>query len=305
MLLSVFFGLTLTYYVYARFSTQVDNSSNVSVKISKTVVDVPIHLLDSSNSKYVTNLPETTSVYLEGPRNILSQLTAQNLYVTTEDLAKFLNGEQNIPYFITGLPSGVTGVVIPSTSFATISDKVTVLKSVTVHTKDVLVASGYQVGTPKVSPETVNISGSQEVISKIHTVEYNVVTPTIQAQTFNKEQVTPIVKDSSGNILDVKIENAVNISVPIFQSGQKVPIEISLVNQKSDYTYTVNNQSVKELTLLGDTTILNKVSKITATVNVENIVESQEIEAVVLVPVGVTISEQQKVIVTLSVSKVE
>lgn len=300
---SCLMGLLLTSYVYSRVSTQVDNSSSVSININKTVTKVPVHIVDSSNSKYINNLPETVSVYLVGPKNILSQLSEQNLTVSTEDIAQLQNGEHSIVYVVTGLPTSVTATVIPSTTTIKISEKVTVTKNVSVNTENVQIATGYQMGEPVVTPNQVNISGSQDEIDKIYSVIASISSDDLNTQTFTKEKILPIVKDKNGNILDVHIENQVDVIVPIYQSGQQVPLEITLTNKKDGYRYNISKQNVNTLTLLGDSSVLNQVSKITATVNVENVTETKEVEAIVLVPVGVTISQQQKVLVTIEVSK--
>lgn len=302
--MAVILSVILSVYVYSKQDTSTTNRGNVlSVQTEKTVEKVSIHVVDSSNSKYISGLSESVSVVLEGPRNVLAQLSASNLYVSTEDVAKHGNGPAHIKLELKGLPTSVKATIIPSEQAVTLDTKVSKQFNVTPIVENVVVAEGYEMGNVTVSPEKVTLTGSQEAIANVHSVTANIVSATLQTETLTQNLVPVIVKDSKGNILDVNVDNTVTITVPIYRRGKTVPVIVSLAGQKEGYTYTVTNQSVKTLTILGTNEQLNQTTNITATVNVSDVTSTQTLEATVLVPQEITISNPQPVNVTVTVTK--
>ncbi|MBF0780297.1 MULTISPECIES: YbbR-like domain-containing protein [unclassified Granulicatella] len=302
--MSVLLAIMLSTYVYNRVNSSTTNHDNMlSVQTTKLVEDVPIHVIDSSGEKYISGLPEKVTVSLDGPRNVLAQLTNQTLTVETEDLVKFPNGEVGIQLLLKKLPSNVTGSVVPRVVNVQLDERVQKEFAVNAIIDANIIADGYEMGNVTVSPEKVTLTGSREAIEKVHTVTANVSSGVAKTESFIQTHVAVVVKDSQGNILDVNVDKKVSLTVPVYQKGKKVPVEIVLAGQQNDYTYKVESQTVSDLTLLGTTEQLEKVSKITATINVSQITQSQTLEATVLVPQGITISNPQQVKANIKVER--
>ncbi|MBS4750869.1 hypothetical protein GMA11_04945 [Granulicatella sp. zg-ZJ] len=301
---SFLLSVLLASFIYSRhdaLTTNIDSSASVTTQ--KIITNVPIRIKDSSNSKYISGLPEHVVVSLEGPRNILSQLSNQTINVETEDLATVENGSTTIRYKLTDLPNGVIGTIQPYESNIIVSKRMTKTFPVTPLVDKSIVSDGYVMGAVEVSPSTVSITGSEDTILKIDTVTATITVSSTKTETFTQDNVSVVVKDKNGNILDVKVDKNVSITVPIYKKGQTVPVDITLAGQREGYTYTVESQNVSELTLLGTADKLKDITRISATINVSDLTETKTLEATVLVPIGVTISNPQPITATIKVEK--
>lgn len=304
--LSVLLAFVLSTYVYSRVNSLTTSNDNMlSVQTTKNVEDVPIHVVDSSGEKYVSGLPEKVSVSLEGPRNILAQLTQQTLYIETEDLANLSIGRVGVRLTLKDLPSSVNGVVLPKEVIVQLDNRVQKEFDVKAIVDTGLIADGYEMGNITISPEKVVLTGSREAIDNVASVTATVTSGVAKTESFIQNHVAVVVKDSNGNLLDVNVDKTVTLTIPVYQKGKRVPVEIVLAGQQEQFKYTVEKQTVSDLTLLGTSEQLAQVSKITATINVSQITETQALEATVLVPQGIKISNPQQVKANIKVEKKE
>lgn len=300
---SLIMAAMLAAYVHAQRQSATTNQGGVlSVQTQKVVTDIPVHVVDSSESKYISGLPETVSVSLMGPRNVLAQLTEKNIYVSTQDMAQFGLGNQQIALQLSNLPSNVTGQVLPDTVAVVVSNQMKKEVAVTAVVDKDTVALGHETGVIQVSPRTVVLTGSQEDIEKVESVSVR-ISAMDKVETFTQENIPVVVNDKHGNILDINVDKKVSVTVPVYKTGRNVPLDVLLVGEKEEYQYTIMAQSVYTLMLLGNDDAVNSVSKITATANVSELTERGTVEATVFVPSGVTISNPQAVTVEIQVEK--
>ena len=68
----------------------------VSVDTTETISNVPVKLGKHDDDIFVSQLQETVTVTLTGPKNIVSSLASGNLVVQTEDLTGIETGQQTL-----------------------------------------------------------------------------------------------------------------------------------------------------------------------------------------------------------------
>lgn len=301
--ISLIMAITLATYVNAQKQSSTMNQDGVlSVQTQKVVTEVPVHVVDSSDQKYISGLPETVSVSLIGPRNVLAQLTEKNVYVSTQDMAQIELGNQQVTLQVSNLPSNVTAQVLPASVSVVVSNQMKKELPVVAVVDPQTIVNGYEVGAARVSPRTVILTGSQADIEKVDSVSVS-ISAADKIDAFTQENNPVVVKDRHGNILDINVDKKVSVSVPVYKKGRPVPVEVSLVGGNDTYQYTVMSQSIYTLMILGSDDSVNAVTKITATANVSDLTERGTIEATVFVPSGVTISNPQAVTVDVQVEK--
>lgn len=301
-LVSVMFAIVLSAYVYgnvAALSTSQNNAASVTT--TKEVVDVPIKIVDSSNKKYVSGLPETVSVQLSGPRNLLAQLTEQTIVVETQDVATLENGIHTIQLHLTGLPSQVSGTVNPAQVNATIQGLMTKEVSVKVIVPEENIATGYKVGNITVNPEKVILSGSEKDLEKVASVTATVpIASATQTQTFTYNNVHVVVKDASDKILDVKVSKTVSITVQLIINQQNAAINVLLANQSATKNYIITQQSHHQtfvVNTIGSPVLLNAV------VDVSQLgVGTHTLNVPVLTTYGVTLTQLKEISVTIEIT---
>lgn len=301
-LVSVMFAIVLSAYVYgnvAALSTSQNNAASVTT--TKEVVDVPIKIVDSSNKKYVSGLPETVSVQLSGPRNLLAQLTEQTIVVETQDVATLENGIHTIQLHLTGLPSQVSGTVNPAQVNATVQDLVTKEVAVKVIVPEENIATGYKVGNITVNPEKVILSGSEKDLEKVASVTATVpIASAAQTQTFTYNNVHVVVKDASDKILDVKVSKTVSITVQLIVNQQNAAINVLLANQSATKNYVITQQSHHQtfvVNTIGSPVLLNAV------VDVSQLgVGTHTLNVPVLTTYGVTLTQLKEISVTIEIT---
>lgn len=301
MALSIISSLILCAYVYSNVAALSTTQSNTaSVTTTKDVVNVPVKIVDSSNSKYVSGLPEKVTVHLTGPRNLLTQLTNQTLTVETSDLADVSNGKRTIYFTVSGLPSNVIGSVTPGQSEVDIEDLMTSEVNVTGVVPEGVVAEGYRVGNVTVNPEKITLSGSAQTLAKVSSVTATVPSATqLQTQTFTQSNVTVVVKDKAGNLLDVKVSRNVSVTVQLISAEVSVAIETALVNTNSAYDYVIKDQS-HAMTSVVNTTATTPV--LNAVVDASTLSEGTHVVTVpILAPYGVSLSQIREVTLTVEV----
>lgn len=296
-------GLLLSGYVYQRQNFWATQSQSASVNTIKTIHNVPVRVLDTSNQKYVSGMTETIAVSLEGPRNILTQLTEKTFYVQTEDIAVLEAGERELRLNVVGLPSNVIGTLAQTVVPVEISQQKQIVYDVAVRVDESVIAKGYEMGEVAVLPKQVTLVGKLETINAVASVTAHISSEDTKDETFTIDNVPVIVRDAQQNVLDVQVKESVSVTIPVYKSGMKVPVEITLAGQQDGYEYKMIHQDVRELIVLAGNTKNENINKITATANVSQLTSTGTIEATVLVPTHVTISNPQPIKVTVEVVK--
>ena len=98
-ILSLILALVLFVFVKTERSSRspLELFQNVSEVTTETVSNVPVNIEGDVEQYYVTGLPESVTVKLSGPSNIIDQiLESKDFQVVTEDLTDFEEGNHYI-----------------------------------------------------------------------------------------------------------------------------------------------------------------------------------------------------------------
>lgn len=247
-IVSLFFALLLFVSVSNEsnaFSSVVQSNNSASIESSVTISNVPVHLGAHDEGTFISGMPETVSVRLSGPKNIISQLSVENFKVMTESLKGIEAGVKAIRFVVEGLPEKVEYKVTPDLFYGTISTKETVVKPLEYVIGENLVASGYEVIDIAMAFEEVTLSGATDEINKIERVIVAIQQDRPQTATFEEFYRIQIL-DSQGKPLDINAsETEVKVTVTIApKEGQKSLIIIPVgENENYNYQYAFINAS--------------------------------------------------------------
>ncbi|MBK0347322.1 hypothetical protein JDW15_01565 [Aerococcaceae bacterium zg-ZJ1578] len=246
---SLFFALLLFASVanengHSRALQKANNSA--SVETSVTISNVPVALGKHEEGTFVSGMPETVSVRLTGPKNIINQISAENLTVTTESIVGMKTGVKAIRFVVNGLPKSVEYKVTPDLFYGTISVKETVTRGIEYEVADNAIAEGYEVTNVKLSAQEVTLTGDQDEIAKVARVVMIINSHTPQTSNFTKRYRLQVL-DETGKLLDVNISQPeIEATVEVKPKTQMVPLRIVPTGQRSDfvYQYDFTEQSV-------------------------------------------------------------
>lgn len=244
-LVSLFFAILLTLSVSngnstARYVTQTNNST--STETSVTISNVPVVLGEHDEGTFVSGMPETVSVRLSGPRNIINQLSVENFSVSTESLVGIETGVKAIRLIANGLPESVEYKVTPDIFYGTISRKETQVREVEYEISEQAIASGYTVTSVELNPSEITLTGADTEMNKIDRVVVQIAPSTPQTETFTQEYRVQIL-DASGNPLDINAsETMINVTVGVAATTSNA-VNLSIIpigeDEQYDYSYTI------------------------------------------------------------------
>lgn len=291
MILSLVLSLLLFVYVKAEQYNEnpISFFQNVSEVTTETIYNVPVYIDGNVDEYYVSGLPDSVSVRLSGPKNLIEQtLEADDFRVLTENLSELGEGSHYIQLDIENIPNGVEYEISPSSVNISIDSLQTTDYPVQVEVSNPdAVASGYSITDITVNPGTVSLTGSTSNIDKVNNV-YTVVNIPDDLSEDYTTNATVITQDADGNILDINTNpEEAEVTVHVSQDGTEVPIQVNLTNEQSDYTYEtqiVNGSGNARLT--GDADTIAGIESVTATVDVSDITESTTVDAPITVPTG-------------------
>jgi YbbR domain-containing protein len=211
---------------------------------------------------------ETVTLRLRGKRSVISTLNKDNVVITVKTSQITGPGQQNLEYTITYPSSILSGsVTVVSRSLDTIPVRVEAEASVTVPVRTELtgsIADGYYGGEIVCSPETVTITGQQDVVSQI---SYARVSIEGESLTESVSSDYPYeLYDVSGNRIESteisRSSETVAVSM-LVEPLKEVPLTLTVQAgggaTEDDITYEIEP---KTITVAGDSALLNELDQI-------------------------------------------
>ena len=263
MLMSLILSIFL--FILAKDSNSGLRSSTLNPQSSSnTITNVPIYVDINSEEYSVTGLPDSVALRLEGPSSLILSTSSNGSYkVTTPNLTELGEGKHTISLSVSGLPTGVTGIVSPESVEITVKAADSILNQV------------------------------EKVVAKVTIPEgtKSDYTTTAQLQAL----------DATGKPVAVKIEpERVQVRVPISSSSKTVPLVFTTTGGTSRYSYSLNS-TTKQVTILGAQSILNQITAIPVVVDVSNVTQTTKKTVTLTLPSGVNSITPEAVEVTITV----
>ncbi len=271
----------------------VDPSVDISVKdISLRYANQ--NLLEERGLSLVADPDATVELKIRGSRKKIANIDNKNIYATV-DLANMTKvGTFSIPISIS-IPYEYEEIVSkkPNNATVVIDRIVTAERKIKIETIG-SVANGYIAGAPEANVATVTLKGASTLIERIHGVGATLDFDGRTGEINDKEKLYFI--DSNGKKIqekDIIYESVsmdigtVDIKCPVMKL-KTVPVEVDTSALGEGYKVTIQPSNV---TIYAENGILEIVSKINATVNI-NALETDGVQQVKLViPEGVSMRD--------------
>lgn len=301
-LVSLFFALVLFVSVSNEnnnLSTLLRTNNSASIDTTVTISNVPVNLGEHDEGTFISGMPETVSVSLTGPRNIVNQITASNFTVQTETLVGAEAGVRAIRFEVKGLPNTIEYKVTPDLFYGTISTKETVDKDIEYELADNVIAEGYQLQKVTLNLSKVTLSGSSDEIAKVARVVAMITAETPQEASFKKTYRLQIL-DIDGNPLDVNPSvSEVEASVEILPPENAVSLVIVPVGEDPALNYSY--QFVGPSTIRVSGSAANQYHQLNVMVDVSQIMTSTTLTGTVESVDGLTLS-QSEILIAVTVT---
>lgn len=239
---------------------------------SVTVSGVEVQLVNTESlteKEYAYDVVDGSkiSVYISGPRSIVTDIKAKDI-VATADLSNVTVFSDYVDIDVKVVKDGVSASSIeiaPKTTAIRLKIENRVTKTFNIDTELVgTPADGYVIGGQQISPSSVKVTGTSSVVDSISSVK---VSYDVSGATMNISDAAPIkLYDSQGTeIVDDRIElskTAVDIKVSVLMT-KTVPVTYKTKGTPADgYGVSGIDQAVTEAVIAGTEDALRNVNSI-------------------------------------------
>ena len=239
---------------------------------SVTVSGVEVQLVNTESlteKEYAYDVVDGSkiSVYISGPRSIVTDIKAKDI-VATADLSNVTVFSDYVDIDVKVVKDGVSASSIeiaPKTTAIRLKIENRVTKTFNIDTELVgTPADGYVIGGQQISPSSVKVTGTSSVVDSISSVN---VSYDVSGATMNISDAAPIkIYDSQGTeIVDDRIElskTAVDIKVNVLMT-KTVPVTYKTKGTPADgYGVSGIDQAVTEAVIAGTEDALRDVNSI-------------------------------------------
>lgn len=282
-----------------------------SITSSEVVTNLPIDINIDREVYFISGVPETATIRLEGPQAVLTQtLATQNFDIVTEDLNELGPGRHTIPLEADGLSSQLNYSIMPTEITVEIEEKrveeheVRVEFNESTHLED-----GYTALEPVLSNETVIISGATSTMDLINDVMVIVMPEGSGIIDDIEMTLNVLVVDETGDPLNVNISpQQIDVLIPVQGTQRTLPIVLEQVGTPSDqyeYTLEIAQGEPDNVTLTGESDILEELTNFSVEVDVSGVTESTIRTVPFVLPEGITESSPSDVDVLIRVTPVQ
>ncbi|HAT55708.1 MAG TPA: hypothetical protein DCW31_10830 [Lactobacillus sp.] len=257
-----------------RLARQSNPSRVSSLTSTKTkTVSMPLQLNINSNKYFVTGYPERVKVKITGPAALVTATTNTQNFSINADLTGLSMGKHKVTLKADGLNKELTYQIVPKTINVTIARRETITMPVHVKYDANSLASGYQVGTPTTSVNSVTVTGATAEVEEVA----QVVAPinlTKNSTSSLSATVQLEAQDANGHTVNVVMTPATaTVRVPITsnESSKKVKVSYEPKNAEDGRSYEITGD-VTSLTAYGTKSAISKLKdSVVASVDVSGL----------------------------------
>jgi len=290
--IALFLALMLYASVNIETGTQANKPStplSSSSLDTAVVTDIPVVTYFDEEDLVVTGVPETVNVTLEGPTGSLIKARQQKDFEVYAELTSLSIGSHRVNLKIKNLSSDLKASISPSVITVSIEEKISKDFPVEVeYINEDKLEKGYTPDQPIVSPNSVRVTASKEIIDRISKVQATINLEAAK-ETINKESRITIY-DSDGNILPVEVEpSVVDVTVPIKSPSKTLPFKVVREGElKKGLSILSMETEPKEITVYGPLDVLDSYEFIDGvTVDLSEIEKDTVLEVDVPIPEGI------------------
>ena len=281
-------------------SGNASNSSN-QPKVSQSAT---LNVKYNQKKYVVTGAPETVSVEIKGSVGLITKAQLTKSYQMYIDLSGKGPGTYTVPVQAKGFPDGLKVTAIPQKVTATIQKKETQTYPIQIDLiNQSQLATGYEAGSPIVTPSQVTVTAAKDDMSKIAFVE-GLVNVNGAKDTIT-QNVALHVYDKKGNEVNAEVSpSVVKVKVPITGDSKVVPIQVKKNGKLPDgLSVTSINMEPSQVTLFGSKKNLKGIDYVQLPVDLKDIKDNTTMMLDLTKPNGVNKLAPEQVKVTINVSK--
>lgn len=290
-IIALSFAVLLFAYVNNENSKQFsanNRSGGATVNSSEMITDLPVIVDIDQEQYFVTGIPDSVSILLEGSTAILlNTLTTESFDIVTPDLNELGEGTFTIELRPAGLSDELDYSLYPSEVTINIEERASDNYDVSVLFNEDSLARGYTAGKPIIDTGTVLIEGSASTLEQIANVQVRLS----EEENINSdisETLPVIVTDAAGNQLDVEVTpSEVNVTIPVSSNNKDLPISlIQSGTPVEGYTYDLEFAEGTEAiaNVVAEDDVLDTLTELEVPVDVSGMTETSTVEIVVPVP---------------------
>lgn len=259
-------ALVLALILFFSVRAEDDATDRPSVgNASDIIPNVPVEVYYDTDNLYVTGVPETVDISIEGPANIVQSTKLKHDFTVSVDLTRLPLGEHEVALQHENLSEKLKVKIKPSKVKVQIEEKITRDFTVETEFNEQMLAPHYVVKSLTASPKTVQITGPRSVIESVHKVAA-AVRPVKEVNASYEEVVAVRVLDRELNKLELQSHpSEVRVSVEIEQLSKEVPFRL---NETGEVKEGITIDSVVPLTktvrIYGAQEVLNSIESIVA-----------------------------------------
>ncbi|MFC2400218.1 MAG: YbbR-like domain-containing protein [Streptococcus sobrinus] len=288
--------------------TNKGNSSGInSSSFSDTVENVPINFKYDSNEYYISGYASTVTVTLSSSNRVNltteTNKSTRNFQVTA-DLTNLKEGTSKVQLDVRNLPAGMTAKISPNTATVTIGKKKTKTFPVKAEISDEQVAKGYRVKSTDLDIDEAKVTSNEATIGQMDHIRATLPDNESALTDDFDGKVNLQAVDASGNVLAATISpETTNLSVEVSTMTKKVPIKVEFTGDMDSSLSNINySLDTSTAVIQGDQASLNKISELTAKLNISNVTSNTTKTVKLGVPEGVVV-EPSEVDVKLTTTK--
>lgn len=313
-LVALVFAVTLFSFVALENQSRIRSTSptdGASITSSEVITNLPIDINIDRDLYFVSGIPETATIRLEGPQAILTQtLATQNFNIATPNLNDYGTGSHTVRLEADGLSSQLNYSIMPQELNLEIEEKVVEEHDVRVQfIENTHLAEGYTSETPVLSNETVIISGAASTMEQISDVTV-VVMPEGSDITDDIEMtLNVLVLDETGDPLNVNISpQQIDVLIPVQGTQRTLPLNLEETGEAhEDYEYELEfaQGEPENINLTGESNVLEDLDNFNIEVDLSGITESTIRTVPIVLPEGISETDPTEIDVLIRVSPIE
>lgn len=313
-LIALFFAIVL--FSFVAYENQSRNLSTnptdgASITSSEVITNLPIDINIDRDAYFVSGIPETATIRLEGPQAILTQtLATQNFTIETPDLDELGPGNHTIELEVEGLSNQLEYSIMPAEVMLQIEEKRVEDYDVRVEFNEFAhLGDGYRAEEPTLSNETVTISGALSTMEEISDVMV-VVMPDGGSITEDIEMtLNVLVLDDTGDPLNVNISpQQIDVSIPVIGTQRTLPIVLEESGVPSDdyeYELEIAQGEPENVTITGESDIIEELNNFILEVDVSGVTESTIRTIPLNLPEGISGTQPEELDVLIRVNSAD
>ncbi|PAF18481.1 CdaR family protein [Terribacillus saccharophilus] len=296
-------------YAYVSAESDVDNRAGevpITSSDETNTVDAPVGIRINDSKYVVSGVPEYVSMQLVGPASDVTAAIQQKNYEAYVDLTDLDTGTHTVKLHYENVSDNLQVYMQPASIEVTIQEKASQQFNVNVgYTNEDQMASGFQVDSSTVEPQTVSIVSTQEVIDQIASVRAYVDLTDIDAD-INSREAPVKVYDAQGNELSVNVQpETVEVSVQVSNPSKTVPVEVKTKGQApNDVSVAALTPDKQEVTIYAPQDTLDGIDSVsTEEIDLSKVTENQTIDADLQLPDNVRSASDEQISVDIELDE--